>query len=41
MEREVEVARWFPLDEARTLLAYGGEREIAAKAIEVLRDNAL
>jgi 8-oxo-dGTP pyrophosphatase MutT (NUDIX family) len=32
MEREVAEARWLPLDEAPRLLAYGGEREMAAKA---------
>jgi 8-oxo-dGTP pyrophosphatase MutT (NUDIX family) len=32
MRIEVEEARWLPLDEAPRLLAYGGEREIAAKA---------
>ena len=29
---EVAEARWLPLDEAPRLLAYGGEREMAAKA---------
>ena len=33
---EVAEARWLPLDEAPSLLAYGGEREMAAKAIEAL-----
>jgi 8-oxo-dGTP pyrophosphatase MutT (NUDIX family) len=32
MRIEVAEARWLPLDEAPHLLAYGGEREIAAKA---------
>jgi 8-oxo-dGTP pyrophosphatase MutT (NUDIX family) len=32
MRVEVEEARWLPLDEAPRLLAYGGEREMAAKA---------
>ncbi len=32
MRVEVEKARWLPLDEAPRLLAYGGEREMAAKA---------
>jgi 8-oxo-dGTP pyrophosphatase MutT (NUDIX family) len=32
MRIEVEDARWLPLDEAPRLLAYGGEREMAAKA---------
>jgi len=32
MRVEVAEARWLPLDEAPRLLAYGGERETAAKA---------
>ena len=32
MQIEVEEARWLALDEAPRLLAYGGEREMAAKA---------
>ena len=32
MRVEVAEARWLPLDEAPRLLAYGGEREMAAKA---------
>ena len=36
MELEVAEARWLPLGEAPSLLAYGGEREMAAKAIEAL-----
>ena len=32
MRIEVDEARWLPLDEAPRLLAYGGEREMAAKA---------
>jgi len=36
MRVEVAEARWLPLDEAPRLLAYGGEREIAAKARERL-----
>src|SRR3954452_19853817 len=32
MRIEVEEARWLPLDEAPRLLAYGGERRMAAKA---------
>jgi 8-oxo-dGTP pyrophosphatase MutT (NUDIX family) len=34
MRIEVAEARWLPLDEAAQLLTYGGEREIAAKALE-------
>ena len=33
---EVAEAAWLPLDEAPTLLAYKGEREMAAKALERL-----
>jgi 8-oxo-dGTP pyrophosphatase MutT (NUDIX family) len=32
MRVEVAEARWLPLEEAPKLLAYGGEREMAAKA---------
>jgi 8-oxo-dGTP diphosphatase len=32
MRVEVAEARWLPLDEAPLLLAYGGERQMAAKA---------
>jgi 8-oxo-dGTP pyrophosphatase MutT (NUDIX family) len=32
MRVEVAEARWLPLDEAPKLLAYGGERQMAAKA---------
>jgi 8-oxo-dGTP pyrophosphatase MutT (NUDIX family) len=35
---EVAEARWLPLADAPRLLAYGGEREMAAKAIEALGD---
>ena len=38
---EVEEARWLPLDEAPRLLAYGGEREMAQKAISALAGEAL
>lgn len=33
MRVEVAEARWLPLEEAPRLLAYGGERAIAAKAL--------
>jgi 8-oxo-dGTP pyrophosphatase MutT (NUDIX family) len=33
MRIEVAEARWLPLDEAPRLLTYGGEREMAAKAL--------
>jgi 8-oxo-dGTP pyrophosphatase MutT (NUDIX family) len=36
MRIEVDEARWLPLEEAPRLLAYGGEREMAAKALERL-----
>ena len=34
---EVDEARWLPLDESPKLLAYGGERQIAEKALEIVR----
>ena len=34
MRIEVDEARWLPLDEAPRLLTYGGEREMAARALE-------
>lgn len=34
MRIEVAEARWLPLDEAPRLLAYGGEREMAKKALD-------
>jgi 8-oxo-dGTP pyrophosphatase MutT (NUDIX family) len=37
MRIEVAEARWLPLEEAPRLLAYGGERELAAKAWERIR----
>jgi 8-oxo-dGTP pyrophosphatase MutT (NUDIX family) len=37
MRIEVDEARWLPLDEAPRLLSYGGEREMAAKALERLQ----
>jgi len=41
MEREVAEARWLPLADGPTLLAYKGEREMAAKAIESLANDPL
>ena len=41
MEREVAEARWLPLAEGPTLLAYKGEREMAATAIEMLANDPL
>ena len=34
---EVEEVRWLPLEDGPRLLAYGGEREMAAKAVEAVR----
>ena len=34
---EVDEVRWLPLEDGPSLLAYGGEREMAAKAIEAVR----
>jgi 8-oxo-dGTP pyrophosphatase MutT (NUDIX family) len=39
MEIEVAEARWVPLDEAPGVLAYGGEREMATKARDVLAEE--
>ena len=36
MRREVAEARWLPLAEADSLLSYKGEREMAAKARDML-----
>jgi 8-oxo-dGTP pyrophosphatase MutT (NUDIX family) len=36
MEREVAEARWLPLEEAPRLLAYGGERGMAKRALASL-----
>ena len=41
MEIEVEEARWLPLDEARALLAYAGERDMAERARVLLAERAL
>jgi 8-oxo-dGTP pyrophosphatase MutT (NUDIX family) len=41
MEREVAEARWLPLDDGPTLLAYKGEREMAATAIGMLASDPL
>lgn len=41
MEVEVAEARWLPLAEGPTLLAYKGEREMAAKAVERLAGDPL
>jgi 8-oxo-dGTP pyrophosphatase MutT (NUDIX family) len=36
---EVADVKWLPLDEAQRLLAYGGERDMARKALERLGDD--
>jgi 8-oxo-dGTP pyrophosphatase MutT (NUDIX family) len=36
MEHEVAEARWLPLEEAPRLLAYGGEKEMAKRALASL-----
>ena len=41
MEVEVAEARWLPLADGAALLAYKGEREMAAKAAESLADELL
>jgi 8-oxo-dGTP pyrophosphatase MutT (NUDIX family) len=41
MELEVAEARWVPLEDAPQLLAYGGEREMAAKALALLAGSGL
>jgi 8-oxo-dGTP pyrophosphatase MutT (NUDIX family) len=38
---EVAEARWLPLEEAPKLLAYKGEREMAARALAVLEEKAV
>src|SRR5438874_2091026 len=38
---EVDDVRWLPLEEAPKLLAYGGEREMAEKALAVLRSGTV
>src|ERR1700758_439394 len=39
MRVEVRRALWFPLEEATTKLAYGGERQVARKAQEYLESH--
>jgi 8-oxo-dGTP pyrophosphatase MutT (NUDIX family) len=38
---EVDEARWLPLERARSLLAYGGEGEMAEKALAFVREHGL
>jgi len=39
--KEVSEARWLPIEEAPGLLAYKGEREMAAKALAALQEQAV
>jgi 8-oxo-dGTP pyrophosphatase MutT (NUDIX family) len=41
MRIEVDEARWLPLADAPKLLAYGGERQMAEKALAFVLDNGL
>lgn len=41
MDVEVAEARWLPLEEAGKLLAYRGERDMAAKALEAVAGEPL
>ena len=41
MEVEVAEARWLPLADGPTLLAYKGERDMATKAVETLASDLL
>jgi 8-oxo-dGTP pyrophosphatase MutT (NUDIX family) len=38
---EVAEARWLPLDDAPRLLAYRGEKDMAARALSLLAEDAL
>jgi 8-oxo-dGTP pyrophosphatase MutT (NUDIX family) len=38
---EIAEVRWLPLEEAPRLLAYGGEREMARKALTALSDDGV
>jgi hypothetical protein len=38
---EVAEARWLPIEDAPSLLAYRGEREMAERALASVRDSAL
>jgi 8-oxo-dGTP pyrophosphatase MutT (NUDIX family) len=38
---EVAETRWLPLDEAPRLLTYGGEREMASKALQICASGGL
>jgi 8-oxo-dGTP pyrophosphatase MutT (NUDIX family) len=39
--REVAEARWLPLEDAERLLAYSGEREVAGRALALIRNDGL
>ncbi|HEX7285183.1 MAG TPA: NUDIX domain-containing protein [Candidatus Angelobacter sp.] len=39
MQHEVRRAWWMPLEEAAKSLSYGGEKEVARKALEYLKKN--
>ncbi len=41
MDVEIAEVRWLPLDQGATLLAYRGERDMAAKAVEELSTDPL
>ncbi len=41
LAHEVEEVRWLPLEEAPRLLAYGGERDMAERALAALRCGRL
>ena len=41
MEIEVAEARWVPLDDVPALLSYGGEKEMARKAVAALAEGAI
>ena len=41
LAHEVEEARWLPLEDAPSLLAYRGEREMAERALIALQEEAL
>jgi 8-oxo-dGTP pyrophosphatase MutT (NUDIX family) len=38
---EVDATRWLPLEDAPRLLAYGGEREMAERALRLLAEEAV
>ncbi|MEX2645933.1 MAG: NUDIX domain-containing protein [Gaiellaceae bacterium] len=39
LAHEVAEARWLPLEKAPSLLAYGGEREMAERALDAVREG--